>query len=164
MGTWLETTQRRWRSNSRKLALRERLWSRNTPLDAAPDDFTPWIKPYCCLTKGFPSSTQHRILVPRKNSSKQVLRKLLLPKTAQHNYSSSISPHSPSPPISSSVRLSNPYHSLPASPLRPQAEKCRPVPSFTCFDVSVIPAKPARLLSLEQLRSYVRLRSQPKFR
>lgn len=160
MGTWLETTQRRWRSNSRKLALRERLWSRNTPLDAVPDDFTPWIKPYCCLTKDFPLPTQHRNVVSRKSSSKQVLRKLLLPKTAHHNFSPSISPHSPSP----SLRLSNPSQSLPASPLRPQAEKCRHLPSFTYFDVTVIPAKPARLLSLEQLRSYVRLRSQPKFR
>jgi hypothetical protein len=163
MGTWLETTQRRWRSNSRKLALRERLWSRNTPLDAAPDDFTPWIKPYCCLTKDFPTQAQHGMSVPRKNSSKQVLRKLLIPKTAHHKFSPSISPHSPSPPTSS-VRLSNPYHSLPASPLHSQAEKTRPVPSFTYFDVTVIPAKPAKLLSLEQLRSYVRLRSQPKFR
>ena len=162
MGTWLETTQRRWRSDSRNFALRKRLWSQTMPLDIAPEDFTPWIKPYTCSSKDLPPATSCKVLIPKAKTSpgrgnrRKVVRELAIPRTSGH-----------SPTVVALIwpecAGSRPHCSLPASPVGRRTEKS-PNPSFTCFDTSVIPVKPGKLLSLEQLRSYVRLRSQPKFR
>lgn len=168
MGTWLESTQRRWRLDSRKLTMYDRVFTRFRPLDVSPGEFTRWIQPANHYEPDPKSTPKVGSEVKGRRSPGAFYplgkrsRKLVLPRTSPQSPMSSSPLTTPVLPKSKVWTAARTHYSQTSSPIHP--DHTSHTLKFTYFDMTKIPARPKKGLTLEQLRSYVRLKTQPRFR